>query len=150
MRIKRSPYLSEEVSKQYPIEKFKGLIINVIDIVENFIIELGDENKYNSSSTARYEECVGSHQFSTTSKIESMLIKIYDQEPNKRQFIDKYFKALESLDKTERRVIIYTFINCISYEEMCEKLELSTQTVNKIKKSAIVRFALKLGLDKFV
>lgn len=150
MRIKRSPYLSEEVSKQYPIEKFKGLIINVIDIVENFIIELGDENKYNSSSTARYEECVGSHQFSTTSKIESMLIKIYDQEPKKRQFIDKYFKALESLDKTERRVIIYTFINCISYEEMCEKLELSTQTVNKIKKSAIVRFALKLGLDKFV
>lgn len=150
MRIKRSPYLSEEVSKQYPIEKFKGLIINVIDIVENFIIELGDENKYNSSSTARYEECVGSHQFSTTSKIESMLIKIYDQEPKKRQFIDKYFKALESLDKTERRVIIYTFINCISYEEMCEKLELSTQTVNKIKKSAIVRFALKLGLDRFV
>lgn len=150
MRVKRSPYLSEEVSKQYPIEKFKGLIINVIDIVENFIIELGDENKYNSSSTARYEECVGSHQFSTTSKIESMLIKMYDQEPKKRQFIDKYFKALESLDKTERRVIIYTFINCISYEEMCEKLELSTQTVNKIKKSAIVRFALKLGLDKFV
>ncbi len=150
MRVKRSPYLSEEVSKQYPIEKFKGLIINVIDIVENFIIELGDENKYNSSSTARYEECVGSHQFSTTSKIESMLIKIYDQEPKKRQFIDKYFKALESLDKTERRVIIYTFINCISYEEMCEKLELSTQTVNKIKKSAIVRFALKLGLDRFV
>ena len=96
MRVKRSPYLSEEVSKQYPIEKFKGLIINVIDIVENFIIELGDENKYNSSSTARYEECVGSHQFSTTSKIESMLIKIYDQEPKKRQFIDKYFKALES------------------------------------------------------
>ena len=150
MRVKRSPYLSEEVSKQYPIEKFKGLIINVIDIVENFIIELGDENNYNSSSTARYEECVGSHQFSTTSKIESMLIKIYDQEPKKRQFIDKYFKALESLDKTERRVIIYTFINCISYEEMCEKLELSTQTVNKIKKSAIVRFALKLGLDRFV
>ena len=150
MRVKRSPYLSEEVSKQYPIEKFKGLIINVIDIVENFIIELGDENKYNSSSTARYEECVGSHQFSTTSKIESMLIKLYDQEPKKREFIDKYFKALESLDKTERKIIIYTFINCISYEEMCEKLELSTQTVNKIKKSAIVRFALKLGLDKFV
>ena len=34
MKIKRSPYLSEEISKQYPIEKFKGLIINVIDIVE--------------------------------------------------------------------------------------------------------------------
>ena len=79
-----------------------------------------------------------------------MLIKLYDQEPKKREFIDKYFKALESLDKTERKIIIYTFINCISYEEMCEKLELSTQTVNKIKKSAIVRFALKLGLDKFV
>ena len=47
MKIKRSPYLSEEISKQYPIEKFKGLIINVIDIVENFILELGDENKWN-------------------------------------------------------------------------------------------------------
>ena len=80
MKIKRSPYLSEEISKQYPIEKFKGLIINVIDIVENFILELGDENKYNSSSTAKYEECIGSHQFSTTSKIESMLIRMYDEE----------------------------------------------------------------------
>ena len=87
MKIKRSPYLSEEISKQYPIEKFKGLIINVIDIVENFILELGDENKYNSSSTAKYEECIGSHQFSTTSKIESMLIRMYDEEDKKRQFI---------------------------------------------------------------
>ena len=150
MRIKRSPYLSEEVSKQYPIEKFKGLIINVIDIVENFILELGDENKYNSSSTAKYEECIGSHQFSTTSKIESMLIRMYDEEDKKRQFIDKYFKALESLEKTERKVIIYTFINCIEFEVICEKIECSPQTLSKIKKSAIVRFALKLGLDKFV
>ena len=150
MRVKRSPYLSEEVSKQYPIEKLKGLIINVIDIVENFILELGDENKYNSSSTAKYEECIGSQQFSTSSKIESMLIKMYDEESKKRLFIDKYFKALESLDKLERKVIIYSFIDGITYEELCEKLELSTQTVNKIKKSAIVRFSLKLGLDKFI
>lgn len=125
MKIKRSPYLSEEISKQYPIEKFKGLIINVIDIVENFILELGDENKYNSSSTAKYEECIGSHQFSTTSKIESMLIRMYDEEDKKRQFIDKYFKALESLEKTERKVIIYTFINCIEFEVICEKIECS-------------------------
>ena len=150
MRVKRSPYLSEEVSKQYPIEKLKGLIINVIDIVENFILELGDENKYNSSSTAKYEECIGFQQFNTSSKIESMLIKMYDEEFKKRLFIDKYFKALESLDKLERKVIIYSFIDGITYEELCEKLELSTQTVNKIKKSAIVRFSLKLGLDKFI
>ena len=150
MKIKRSPYLSEEISKQYPIEKFKGLIINVIDIVENFILELGDENKYNSSSTAKYEECIGSHQFSTTSKIESMLIRMYDEEEKKRQFIDKYFKALESLEKTERKVIIYTFINCIEFEVICEKIECPPKTLSKIKKSAIVRFALKLGLDKFV
>ena len=72
MKIKRSPYISDEISKQYPIDELKGLIINVIDIVENFILELGDENKYNSSSTARYEECIGSHQFSTSSKIDIM------------------------------------------------------------------------------
>ena len=58
MKIKRSPYISDEISKQYPIDELKGLIINVIDIVENFILELGDENKYNSSSTAKYEEIV--------------------------------------------------------------------------------------------
>lgn len=150
MRVKRSPYLSEEVSKQYPIEKFKGLIINVIDIVENFIIELGDENKYNSSSTARYEECIGSHQFSTSSKIESMLIRLYDQEPKKREFIDKYFKALESLNNMEKKIFISTFIRYSIVEEICEENQMSSKTVNRIKKSAIIRFSLKLGLDKFV
>lgn len=150
MRIKRSLYMSEKISRQYPIEKFKGLIINVIEIVENFIIELGDEDKYDSSSTARYDECIGSHQFSTSSKIESMLIRMYSEEDKKRQFIDKYFKALESLEKLERKVIIYTFIDCLEYDEICEKLGLCSQTVSKIKKSAIVRFSIKLGLDKFV
>ena len=150
MRIKRSLYMSEKISRQYPIEKFKGLIINVIEIVENFIIELGDEDKYDSSSTARYDECVGTHQFSTSSKIESMLIRMYSEEDKKRQFIDKYFKALESLEKLERKVIIYTFIDCLEYDEICEKLGLCSQTVSKIKKSAIVRFSIKLGLDKFV
>ena len=57
---------------------------------------------------------------------------------------------MESLEKTERKVIIYTFINCIEFEVICEKIECSPQTLSKIKKSAIVRFALKLGLDKFV
>lgn len=150
MRIKRSLYMSEKISRQYPIEKFKGLIINVIEIVENFIIELGDEDKYDSSSTAKYDECIGTHQFSTSSKIESMLIRMYSEEDKKRQFIDKYFKALESLEKLERKVIIYTFIDCLEYDEVCEKLGLCSQTVSKIKKSAIVRFSIKLGLDKFV
>ena len=150
MKVKRNNYISDEIANQYPIEKLKILIINVIDIVENFILELGDDNKYNSSSTARYEECIGSHQFSTTSKIESMLIKIYDEEPKKRQFIDCYFKALESLNIIERKIFIYSFIDGLPYDEVCEKVELSTVTVNKIKRSMIIRFSLKLGLDKFV
>ncbi len=150
MKVKRNNYISDEIANQYPIEKLKILIINVIDIVENFILELGDDNKYNSSSTAKYEECVGSHQFSTTSKIESMLIKLYDQEPKKREFIDKYFKALESLNTIERKIFIYSFIDGLPYDEVCEKVELSTVTVNKIKKSMVIRFSLKLGLDRFV
>ena len=150
MKIKRSPYISDEISKQYPIDELKGFIINVIDIVENFILELGDENKYNSSSTAKYEECMGSHQFCTTSKIESMLIRLYDQEPKKREFIDKYFKALESLNIMEKKIFIATFIRCSLVEEICEDNQISSKTVNRIKKSAIIRFSLKLGLDKFV
>lgn len=150
MKIKRSPYISDEISKQYPIDELKGLIINVIDIVENFILELGDEEKYNSSSTAKYEESIGSHQFSTSSKIESMLIRLYDQEPKKREFIDKYFKALESLNNMEKKIFISTFIRCSLVEEICEDNQISSKTVNRIKKSAIIRFSLKLGLDKFV
>lgn len=150
MKIKRNQYISEEIANQYPVEKLKILIINVIDIVENFILELGDDGKYNSSSTARYEECVGSHQFNTTSKIESMLIRMYDEEPKKRQFIDSYFKALESLSNIERKLFIYSFIDGLPYDEICEKIELSSVTMNKIKKSMIIRFSLKLGLDKFI
>lgn len=150
MKIKRSPYLSEELTSQYPIEKFKKLILDVIDIVENFIIELGDESKYDSSSTAKYDEAIGTHQFSTNSKIESMLIKMYDQEPKKREFIDKYFKVLKSLDKLERKAFICTFIKGMETEDLIEILKLSDKPVRRIKKSAIVRFALRLGLDKFI
>lgn len=150
MKIKRSLYLSEELTSQYPIEKYKKLILDVIDIVENFIIELGDESKYDSSSTAKYEECVGSHQFSTSSKIESMLIKMYDQEPKKREFIDKYFKVLKSLDKLERKAFICTFIKGMETEDLIEVLKLSDKPVRRIKKSAIVRFSIRLGLDKFI
>ena len=49
MKLKRSLYLSDEISSQYPIEKYKKLILDVIDIVENFIVELGDESKYDAS-----------------------------------------------------------------------------------------------------
>ena len=92
MSKKRTDFLSGFVVEQYPIDILKEIINSVVDIVDNFIIELGEDEYLSLSSTSRYDERVGSSQRNTTSKIETMCIK----------------------------------------------------------KSAIVRFSIKMGLEKFV
>lgn len=150
MKSRRSPFLKEVIANQYPLEKYKDLIFCVLDIVENFILELGYENDYNSASISKYEIVAGSHQISTGSKVESMVIKNFETDKAKMDFIEKYFMALKSLLKEERQVFIYSFINMLDNLEICHKMGVSNNNLNRIKKSAIVRFSLKLGLDKFV
>ena len=150
MRKRRSEYLSEFVANQYPVEVLKKIIIAVLDIVENFIVELEEDKYLNTYTTNRYEERIGSFQLCVSSKVESMCIKNMSTELQKRNFIAKYGMALNSLNREEKQVFIYTFIKRENNLTILSDLKMHPDQLTVIRKSAIVRFSIKLGLEKFI
>ncbi len=147
---KRNDFLSEFVSNQYPIDVFKVIISSVLDIVENFILELGEDDYLSLSTTSKYEERIGSSQRNTSSKIESLCIKKMRDETTKKDFIYKYGQALNSLNREEKQIFVSTFIKKLDVITIMEDMKLNNTQFTIIKKSAIVRFSLKMGLDKFI
>lgn len=150
MKKRRSDYLSEFVASQYPVEIFKKIIIAVLDIVENFIVELGEDKYLNTYTTNRYEERIGSFQRCTSSKVESMCIKNMSTESQKKSFISKYGMALNSLNREEKLVFVYTFIKRENNMTILSDLKMHPDQLTIIRKSAIVRFSIKMGLEKFI
>lgn len=150
MSKKRTDFLSGFVVEQYPIDILKQIINSVVDIVDNFIIELGEDEYLSLSSTSRYDERVGSSQRNTTSKIETMCIKKMKTEEKMKEFIYKYGQALNFLNREERQVFIHLFIKKSDTLTIYDDMKIGSNQYNVIKKSAIVRFSIKMGLEKFV
>ena len=150
MSKKRTDFLSGFVVEQYPIDILKQIINSVVDIVDNFIIELGEDEYLSLSSTSRYDERVGSSQRNTTSKIETMCIKKMNSEEKMKEFIYKYEQALDFLNREERQVFIHLFIKKSDTLTIYDDMKIGSNQYNVIKKSAIVRFSIKMGLEKFV
>lgn len=150
MSKKRTDFLSGFVVQQYPIDILKEIINSVVDIVDNFIIELGEDEYLSLSTTSRYEERVGSSQRNTTSKIETMCIKKMNSEEKMKEFIYKYGLALNFLNREERQVFIHLFIKKSDTLTIYDDMKIGSNQYNVIKKSAIVRFSIKMGLEKFV
>ena len=150
MSKQRTDFLSGFVVEQYPIDILKQIINSVVDIVDNFIIELGEDEYLSLSSTSRYDERVGSSQRNTTSKIETMCIKKMKTEEKMKEFIYKYGQALNFLNREERQVFIHLFIKKSDTLTIYDDMKIGSNQYNVIKKSAIVRFSIKMGLEKFV
>ena len=150
MSKKRTDFLSGFVVEQYPIDILKQIINSVVDIVDNFIIELGEDEYLSLSSTSRYDERVGSSQRNTTSKIETMCIKKMKSEEKMKEFIYKYGQALNFLNREERQVFIHLFNKKSDTLTIYDDMKIGSNQYNVIKKSAIVRFSIKMGLEKFV
>ena len=150
MRARKSEYLDEFVVNQYPIEILKKIIFATLDIVDNFIITLGEESYLDSSSISNYEERLGSFNSNPSSKIESIYINQLSTDSKMKEFILKYGNALNSLNSGEREVFVAAFIKGEDNISIQDELKICPIQLNIIKKSAIVRFSLKLGLDKFI
>lgn len=150
MRKRRTEFLSEYVANQYPIEKFKELIFITLDIVENFLLTLENGYNYNSTSIASYEEKYGSSQRNTNSKIESIIIKNMIDEEKMSQFLNCYFIAYNTLNKDEKDIFDATFIDRLTDQEIIDKYKTYSKHITQVKKSAVIKFCLRSGLDKFV
>ena len=150
MKKRRTMFLSECIANQYPIEKFKDLIFATLDIVENFLLTLENGFDYNSSSIASYGEKYGSSQRSTSSKIETMIIKNMRTEEKMTEFLESYFSAYRSLNEDEKKIFDATFVDRLTDLEIIDSLKTYSKQIRIVRRSAIVRFCLKAGLDKFV
>ena len=113
----------------------KQIINSVVDIVDNFIIELGEDEYLSLSSTSRYDERVGSSQRNTTSKIETMCIKKMNSEEKMKEFIYKYGQALDFLNREERQVFIHLFIKKSDTLTIYDDMKIGSNQYNVIKKS---------------
>ena len=150
MRKRRTDFLTDYVANQYPIEDFKELIFITLDIVENFLLTLENGFNYNSTSISAYGEKYGSSQRNTNSKIESIIIKNMKDEQKMSQFLNSYFTAYSTLNKEEKNIFDATFVDKLTDQDIIYKYRTYSKYITKVRKSAIVKFCLRSGLDKFV
>lgn len=150
MKKRRTIFLSDYIANQYPIEKFKEIIFITLDIVENFLLTLEEGFDYNSTSIASYEKKYGSTAKNNNSKIESIYIKNLNSEEKMIRFLQSYFVAYKSLSQEEKDIFDATFIDRLTDLEIIEDYKTHSKHIRMVRKSAIVRFCLRAGLDKYV
>ncbi len=147
---KKLGYLSDYVTSQYPIEKLKKLISISIDIVQTFLISLEEEFDYSPSSIALFEEKYGSSVRNNKSKVESIFIKKMKTEEQMRDFLTSYYRAYMFLSNEEKQIFNATFIDNLTDIEIIIKYDTYTNRIQAVRRSAIVKFCVRSGLDKFV
>lgn len=145
----KTEYLNNFVTSQFPIEKFREMIIAYLNIIESFQLILDDKN-YNINITQRYEMRLSSTRRPSHSKLESFIINKYDNKEKMEDCILKYPIAFNNLSDMERKVFTESILNNKKDLEVIEELGIYSNLLNLIKKSAIVKFSLSLGFDKFV
>jgi len=142
-------YLSNFIVNQFNVKKFQKMIKAFLNLVENFQV-LIDADDYYIKITPTYEIKVGGSKKPTSSKIESFVFNQYNTIEKQKELLLKFKNALNSLNEIERKVFVSIFINNLTTADLCEDLIIYPDKLNVIKKSAIVKFCLKLGFDKFM
>jgi ArpU family phage transcriptional regulator len=149
MRKRSSEFMTDYVTNQFPIVKFKEMIFAYLNIVELFQVMLNDKDYY-IRITPTYELRTSSGKLPTNSKIESFVIKKYDNKVKMEDCVLQYPMAFNELNEEERQVFLKTFVERKKDIEIIEELRIHSVKLNTIRKSAIVRFSIKLGFDKYV
>ena len=139
--------LDERVTNQFPLKIFSDMIVACLDLIETFQMMLNDNNYY-ISYDSHYGIKIHTDHRPKFSKIESFMIDKYDKKEFKEDFILKYYDAYKKLTIIEKQVFKETFVDRNKDLTIIQKLNLNSYSLNKIRKSAIVKFALTLGFDK--
>lgn len=67
-----------------------------------------------------------------------------------KEFLKTFYNAYNSLNTEEKIIFDSTFIYCLTDLEIIDKYKTHSKRIRTVRKSAIVRFCLKAGLDKFI
>lgn len=143
--------LSDFITGQFNIRKLEEITKAFLELIDTVILMLSDET-YNIKITPTYEMKITGYSSvrNVSSKVESFVIYKYDTEDKLKELVYKYSKAYNTMTKIERELFTKIFINKEKKTYIMEDLGLYQYQFDPIKKSAIVKFCLVLGLDKYV
>lgn len=143
--------LSDFITSQYNIRKLEEVTKAFLELIDTVILVLADDS-YNIKITPSYElKITGySNVRNVSSKVESFIIHKYDSEEKLKDLVFKYSKSFNSMTKLERELFTKLFINKEKKTYIMQDMGLYQYQFDPIKKSAVVKFCLVLGLDKYI
>lgn len=147
----RETILSDFITSQYNIRKLEEVTKTFLELIDTVILILADDS-YNIKITPSYELKITGYSSvrNVTSKVESFVIHKYDSEEKLKDLVYKYSKSFNNMTKVERELFTKIFINKEKKTYVMEEMGLYQYQFDPIKKSAIIKFCLVLGLDKYV
>ena len=146
----REKLLSDFITNQYNIQKLEVVVRTFLNLIDTALLILANEN-YDIKLTQNYDMRVTGTQYVTpNSRVESFLISKYDTDDKLKELLSKYLKAFNNMSLMERELFARIYIKkekkCVVMSEM----HLYQYQYDPVKRSAIVKFCLVLGLDKYV
>ena len=147
----RKDFLSDFIVNQFDCSKLEQMIVGFLDLIQTAQFILSDDN-YQIKITPSYEmRLTGSSSVrKVSSKVESLVIHKYDTEDKLQDLILKYPQAFNNLNSDEKNIFYKIFINREKQNVICDELNIYPYQFQYIKKSAMVKFCLYLGLEKYV
>ena len=148
--MKRSKYKSDVTLKHYDTVILNEMICAFLEIIDDLILIL-DEDDYNLKMSSNYELKVSNATRPRTSKVESLALNFYDTKDKIRNLILKYPNAFNILTEEERILFNAIYIDHLREYQVIEKYpQFYYNKIQAVKKTAIIRFSLKLGLHNFI
>ena len=148
MRVKTNEFLSDFIVNQYDILKLRNVINVFINIVYEFEMMINDDY-FKIKRTSNGEIKVGGDKKPPSNRVESLTIMKYDSKSKMEDILLKYKMATNYLNEYEKLIFNKTFLEGKTNIEICQELYIYDTKLTKIRNSAIIRFCLYLGLDKF-
>lgn len=149
MRTKSNEYLSDFIVKQFNLVKYRALTNAFLEITLTLEAMLNDEYyriRFDSGGDLK----LGGAKRPSSSQMESMLIRDYQTKETMQQVLLKYKMAFNNLNDNEKEVFRLSFIEHLKDFDICDELCIYQKKLIQIRNSAMIRFCLYLGLDKFI
>ena len=146
----KNDFLNKYIMDQFNYASYRRIVEIFINLIETLQLSIGDY-EMGISITPKYEmNYAGFHGKIAGSKIESFLIKDYNTEWKAKSCIKKYTCAFNNLNHMEKVIFYKTFILKEKDDAIISSFNICNKELNKIRKSAVIKFSLFLGFDKII
>lgn len=149
MRTKSNEYLSDFIVKQFNLIKYRALTNAFLEITLTLEAMLNDEY-YRIRFDCGGDLKIGGAKRPSSNQMDSMLIRDYQTKETMQQVLLKYKMAFNNLNDSEKEVFRLSFIGHLKDFDICDELCIYQKKLIQIRNSAMIRFCLYLGLDKFI